>query len=76
MTAATEAKLCREAEICYATLGLVTDYDVWHETEEPVSVELVLQNMAFNIGNAKAVLKKALAALGAEAGRGCGCGSA
>ncbi|NTV82139.1 MAG: S-methyl-5'-thioadenosine phosphorylase [Candidatus Aminicenantes bacterium] len=75
MTAATEAKLCREAEICYATLGLVTDYDVWHETEEPVSVELVLQNMAFNIGNAKAVLKKAMAALGPEAGRGCGCGS-
>jgi len=76
MTAATEARLCREAEICYATLSLATDYDVWHETEEPVTVELVLQNLAFNIGNAKAVLKKALAALGAEAGRGCDCGSA
>jgi 5'-methylthioadenosine phosphorylase len=76
MTAATEAKLCREAEICYATLSLATDYDVWHETEEPVTVELILQNLSFNIGNAKAVIRKALAALGPEAGRGCGCGSA
>jgi 5'-methylthioadenosine phosphorylase len=76
MTSATEAKLCREAEICYATLSLATDYDVWHETEEPVTVELVLKNLAHNIGNAKAVLKKALAALGPEAGRGCDCGSA
>ena len=76
MTAATEARLCREAEICYATLSLTTDYDVWHETEEPVTVELVLKNLAHNIGNAKAVLKKALAALGPEAGPGCDCGSA
>lgn len=74
MTAATEAKLCREAEICYATLCLVTDYDVWHETEEPVTVELVLQNMAFNIANAKAVLKKALAAMGKGGRPACGCG--
>ncbi len=76
MTAATEAKLCREAEICYATLSLATDYDVWHETEEPVTVELVLQNLSFNIGNAKAVIRKALEALGPEAGRGCDCRSA
>ena len=75
MTAATEAKLCREAEICYATLSLATDYDVWHETEEPVTVELVLQNLSANIGNAKAVIKKALAALGARAAAGCDCGS-
>lgn len=76
MTAATEARLCREAEICYATLSLVTDYDVWHETEEPVSVELVLQNVAHNIGNAKAVIRKALAALGGKGVRGCDCGQA
>ncbi len=75
MTAATEARLCREAEICYATLSLATDYDVWHETEKPVTVELVLQNLAYNIGNAKMVIKKALAALGREGGRGCDCGS-
>ena len=66
MTSATEARLCREAEICYATLSLATDYDVWHETEEPVTVELVLQNLSHNIDNAKAVIKKALAALGGE----------
>ena len=74
MTAATEAKLCREAEICYATLSLATDYDVWHETEEPVTVELVLQNLSHNIGNAKAVIKRALAALGGKGARGCDCG--
>ncbi|OGD29462.1 MAG: methylthioadenosine phosphorylase [Candidatus Aminicenantes bacterium RBG_19FT_COMBO_65_30] len=75
MTSATEAKLCREAEICYATLSLVTDYDVWHETEAPVTVELVLQNLSHNIGNAKTVIRKALAALGREGVRGCDCGS-
>jgi 5'-methylthioadenosine phosphorylase len=76
MTAVTEARLCREAEICYATLSLATDYDVWHETEEPVTVELVLQNLSYNIANAKAVIKKALAALGKRQGkRGCDCGS-
>lgn len=74
MTAATEAKLCREAEICYATMCLATDYDVWHESEEAVSVELVFQNVAHNIENAKAVIKKAVAGLGGEAGPGaCDC---
>jgi 5'-methylthioadenosine phosphorylase len=75
MTAATEARLCREAEICYATLSLATDYDVWHETEEPVTVELVLKNLSFNIANAKLVIKKALAALGPDGARRCDCGS-
>ena len=75
MTSATEARLCREAEICYATLSLATDYDVWHETEEPVTVELILQNLSHNIGNAKTVIKKALAALGGESVRACDCGS-
>jgi 5'-methylthioadenosine phosphorylase len=74
MTSATEARLCREAEICYATLSLATDYDVWHETEEPVTVELVLQNLSHNIANAKVVLKKALAALGKKRARACDCG--
>lgn len=74
MTAATEAKLCREAEICYATLCLATDYDVWHDAEESVSVEIVFQNMAHNIANAKAVLQKAVAALGeGGAAEGCDC---
>ena len=75
MTAATEARLCREAEICYATLSLATDYDVWHETEEPVTVELVLKNLEANIANAKAVLRKTLAGLPKAGARGCDCGS-
>jgi 5'-methylthioadenosine phosphorylase len=75
MTAATEAKLCREAEIHYATLSLATDYDVWHETEEPVSVELVLQNLAANIAGAKGIIRKALVGLAGERAAACDCGS-
>jgi len=75
MTSATEARLCREAEMCYATLSLATDYDVWHETEEPVTVELILQNLSYNIANAKAVIRRALPALAGEGARACGCGS-
>lgn len=60
MTGATEAKLCREAEICYATLSLVTDYDVWHESEEPVTAELIFENLGQNIKNAKKILKQAV----------------
>ncbi len=76
MTSATEARLCREAEICYATLSLATDYDVWHETEEPVTVELVLRNLSYNIANAKAIIKTALPEIGEEAAPGCDCRSA
>ena len=76
MTAATEAKLCREAEICYATMNLVTDYDVWHEEEESVSVELILQNLRANIGQAKAVIKTTLASLPAQSDSPCDCGAA
>jgi 5'-methylthioadenosine phosphorylase len=75
MTAATEAKLCREAEIHYATLSLATDYDVWHETEQPVTVELVLQNLGANIAAAKRVITKALAGLGRPGAPACDCGS-
>lgn len=74
MTAATEAKLCREAEICYATMNLVTDYDVWHAEEEPVSVELILENLRLNIAQAKAIIKKTVSALPAARGEGCECG--
>jgi 5'-methylthioadenosine phosphorylase len=73
MTAATEAKLCREAEICYATMNLVTDYDVWHAEEEAVSVELIFQNLHHNIENAKAVIKRAVAGLGPDQPDSCGC---
>jgi len=76
MTAATEARLCREAEICYATMSLVTDYDVWHEVEEKVSIELILENMRKNIGNAKNVIKKGVAALPAQRDEECECAGA
>ena len=53
MTSIPEAKLAREAEICYATLALSTDYDCWHQTEEEVSVEAVIQLIVRNISVAK-----------------------
>ncbi|MDH7512733.1 MAG: S-methyl-5'-thioadenosine phosphorylase [Clostridiales bacterium] len=76
MTSATEAKLCREAEMCYATMNLVTDYDVWHAEEETVSVELILENLRLNIEHAKTIIKKAVASLPAVRGEECGCGRA
>lgn len=76
MTSATEAKLCREAEICYATMNLVTDYDVWHEEEASVSVELILENLRLNIEHAKAIIKRTVASLPPTREEGCGCGRA
>ena len=73
MTAATEAKLCREAEICYSTMNLVTDYDVWHAEEESVSVGLILENLGLNIHNAKAIIKKAVATLPPYKEGACDC---
>jgi len=60
MTNIPEANLAREAEICYATLALVTDFDCWHNTEESVSVEAILRIMKQNVEVAKRVLRKAL----------------
>jgi 5'-methylthioadenosine phosphorylase len=74
MTNLQEAKLAREAEICYATLALVTDYDCWHEEEEDVSVEALLGNLKANAAIAEQAIRGAVAALPAE--RGCGCGDA
>jgi 5'-methylthioadenosine phosphorylase len=74
MTAATEAKLSREAEICYATMNLVTDYDVWRTEEESVSVELILENLLQNIEHAKSIIKRAVAALPSARGEKCDCG--
>ena len=73
MTNLPEAKLAREAEICYATLGLVTDYDVWKEGEE-VSVDKVIANMLANIENVKKLVKAAIPRLERE--RKCECASA
>ena len=57
MTSLQEAKLSREAEICYAALALVTDYDCWHEDESEVTVETVLMNLNKNISHAKKILQ-------------------
>ncbi len=56
MTALPEAKLAREAEICYATLALVTDYDVWHQSEAEVSVDLVVANLMKNVETTQSIL--------------------
>jgi 5'-methylthioadenosine phosphorylase len=76
MTAATEAKLAREAELCFATMNLATDYDVWHEEEAPVTVDMILENLRKNIGRAKEVLRRALAGLPVARPTACGCGEA
>jgi len=60
MTALPEAKLAREAEICYAIIACATDYDVWHEREAPVSVEIILNTMRQNIEISKKIIKLAL----------------
>ncbi len=66
MTNYTEARLAREAEICYATLALVTDYDCWKEHEEGVDALSVLEVMAANVKNAKAILLEAIDKIPAE----------
>ena len=71
MTNLQEARLAREAELCYSTLALSTDYDCWHEGEEDVTAEIVLQNIMKNVDTAKAIIKHALPTIEGE--RGCGC---
>ena len=75
MTNLQEAKLAREAEICYATLALVTDYDCWHEEHDAVSVETVVEYLNKNVRNAQVIMREAVRRL-ARQERGCGCGSA
>ena len=60
MTASPEAQLAREAGICYASMAHVTDYDVWHESEEPVSVEMLLENLRANADLTKRALAELL----------------
>jgi 5'-methylthioadenosine phosphorylase len=71
MTNMTEAKLAREAEICFATLSMVTDYDCWHESED-VSVEIIIQNLMKNSETAKKILKNAIKNIPEK--RNCSCG--
>ena len=74
MTNVTEAKLAREAGICYATLALITDYDCWLVEEEPVTLEAVLQIMGQNVDKAQIAIKKLIISLSDP--RGCSCASA
>jgi 5'-methylthioadenosine phosphorylase len=57
MTALPEAKLAREAELCYATIACVTDYDCWRESEESVTVEMVIHNLNANVASARRILR-------------------
>ncbi|GHO86246.1 S-methyl-5'-thioadenosine phosphorylase [Dictyobacter formicarum] len=66
MTALPEAKLAREAELCYAIIACVTDYDCWYESEESVSVDMVVGNLSANIENAKRILQKVAQKLPAD----------
>jgi len=74
MTNLQEAKLAREAEICYVTVAMVTDYDCWHPHHDAVTVNDIIANLMKNAENACAVVAAAVAAM--PAGRTCKCGSA
>jgi 5'-methylthioadenosine phosphorylase len=76
MTAMPEARLAREAQICYATLALATDYDCWHEGHAAVTVHQVIETMQRNLSAAREVVRAAAQAAGALAQRTCGCGRA
>ncbi len=74
MTGVTEAKLAREAELCFALLALATDYDCWHEGHAAVSVASVVNVLRDNVAGAQDVLRRAVLALPVT--RNCGCGTA
>lgn len=74
MTGVPEAQLAREAEMCYATMAHVTDYDVWHETEEAVSVDSVIRNLLANTRAAQHAIRNLLQTVKSE--RHCQCKNA
>ncbi len=74
MTNVPESKLAREAEICYATIALSTDYDCWHEEEDDVTVEAILEIIKSNVETAKAIIKTAAKRVTEE--RTCSCAKA
>jgi len=71
MTNYGEARCAREAEICYATLAMVTDYDCWHEAHEAVTVEMVVANLTKNSKTAQEIIRRAVAALDPAADCSC-----
>jgi 5'-methylthioadenosine phosphorylase len=74
MTNLTEAKLAREAEICYATMAMVTDYDCWHPQHEAVTVETITGNLKKNAETAKKIIRQTVKRIPRE--RDCGCAHA
>jgi 5'-methylthioadenosine phosphorylase len=74
MTNATEAKLTREAEICYSTIAMITDYDCWHPNHDSVTVEAIMATLNQNATNAQNVLCQAIKSM--PANRACKCGNA
>jgi 5'-methylthioadenosine phosphorylase len=74
MTNLQEAKLAREAEMCYVTLALVTDYDCWHPDHDSVTVEMIIATLVQNAQTAQRAIAEAITRL--PSNRGCDCGSA
>lgn len=74
MTNMAEARLCREAEICYATLACITDYDCWHPGHDSVTLEMVLENSQKNVENAKKIICEVISRM--PEGRSCSCAHA
>ena len=74
MTNLQEAKLAREAEICYSTIALITDYDCWHPSHDQVTVDMIVANLVQNAANAQRVIAEAVARLPFQ--RTCECASA
>lgn len=72
MTSVAEAKLCREAELCYQSMSMVTDYDCWREAEESVTVEMVIGHLVANTELAKEIVTELIPSLSGD--RTCGCG--
>lgn len=77
MTNLTEAKLAREAEICYVTVAMVTDFDCWHPEHDAVTVTEIINNLNRNAANAATVVRETVQRLAKDRGaKDCGCGSA
>jgi 5'-methylthioadenosine phosphorylase len=74
MTNLQEAKLAREAEICYTTIALVTDYDCWHPDHDSVTVEMIIRNLVENASTAQRIIAETVGRM--PAARGCRCGRA
>jgi len=74
MTNLTEAKLAREAEICYGIIALSTDYDCWHSSHDDVSIEAIIKIIQQNVAMAKNIIRQAVSTVAAE--RSCPCATA